>query len=142
MKSSKADISLVGIGIDKVGTPKGDNSPGSALYMVPIRLSEVPDPIWSDMLVRNWDNPPRFSTMHRFGIARVIGRNIELVGTTIEEVEQYHRQTLELVVSITNQQFNERIERVAREKAEKESRKQAHEQNVRDVAERMNWRAD
>jgi hypothetical protein len=43
--------------------------------------------------------------MHRPGIARIQGATITLNGTTIEEVERYHRDTLQLAVAETNKQY-------------------------------------
>lgn len=41
--------------------------------------------------------------MHRPGIARVAGDRIIVDGTTIEEVEKYHRETLLAVLDRVNQ---------------------------------------
>ena len=41
------------------------------------------------------------------GIARIYGSIVTLSGTTIEEVEQYHRDTLHLAVAETNRQHRE-----------------------------------
>ena len=40
--------------------------------------------------------------MHRPGIASVIGDRIILNGTTVEEIEKYHRDTLRVVVERVN----------------------------------------
>ena len=45
--------------------------------------------------------------MHRPGIANVDGATVILDGTTIEEVERYHRDTLQLAVAETNRQYRE-----------------------------------
>jgi len=65
--------------------------------------------------------------MHRPGIARVVDDLIVLDGTTIEEVERYHLETLKLAVKVTNEQteqlrLRERAERRAREQAEADHR--------------------
>jgi len=91
-------------GVDEAGVtrPAGDGTRGSALYAVPFRLSGAPDSLWSQLLVQNWDRPASFGSMHRPGIARVVGSRIILDGTTIEEVERYHLATLKLAVDATN----------------------------------------
>lgn len=95
-------IRLIEIVADEVGTPRNDGTPGSALYRVPIRLSRSPSAEWSRCFVETWDNPPSFSTMHRPGIANVVGDRIILNGTTVEEIEKYHRDTLRVVVDRVN----------------------------------------
>ena len=53
--------------------------------------------------------------MHRPGIARVSGDRIILDGTTIEEVERYHQETLLAVLDRVNQLIAEHEERKRRE---------------------------
>lgn len=79
-----------------------------------------PDALWARLLVENWDRPPRFGTMHRPGIARVTGDRIVLDGTTVEEFACHHKQTLELAITVTNEQHAEhhRREQAAREAAD------------------------
>ncbi len=45
--------------------------------------------------------------MHRPGIASVYGNRVVLDGTTLDEVERYHRDTLKLVVDRANEIYNE-----------------------------------
>ena len=93
--------------------PRNDGTPGSALCSVPVRLSATPDRAWAELFVRNWDRPPSFTSMHRPGIARVVGDRVVLNGTTVEEVAQYHQRTLRLAVDATNLQHAERKRREA-----------------------------
>ena len=132
------DIRMMGVDSDNVATPKNDGSRGSALYNVPIKLSDAPDSRWRELFVNNWNSPPQFTTMHRTGIARVVVQSIHLNGTTIEEVEQYHKTTLELVVAKTNQQRNEERAAAARQQEAKEATEELHRRNVQEVVSRMN----
>ena len=77
--------------------------------------------------------------MHRPGIARVEGDRIILDGTTIEEVEKYHRETLLAVLDRVNQLAAEREERQRRAAEVALQRKQQHEAIVSDVAKRMKF---
>lgn len=52
----------------------------------------------NEAFIKTWNQPPQFTTMHRPGIARVSGDRVILDGTTIEEVEKYHRDTLKLSI--------------------------------------------
>ncbi|MGH7949443.1 MAG: toll/interleukin-1 receptor domain-containing protein, partial [Candidatus Binataceae bacterium] len=88
------EIKIVGVIVDEVGQPRNDGSRGSALYTVPFRLSATPSREWAIVFIDAWNSPPRFTTMHRPGIARVEGARVVLDGTTIDEVEQYHLETL------------------------------------------------
>ena len=114
-----------------------DGSRGSALYAVPFRLSATPDRTWAQLFVRNWDRPPRFTTMHRPGIARVVGDRVVLDGTTLEEIEKTHRPTLKLALEETNRQYTEILERAARERAHQREREEAHRRGVEERAKRL-----
>jgi hypothetical protein len=95
-------IKIIGIIADQVSAPRNDGTPGSALYRVPFRLSRNPSQYWAEAFVKAWNMPPQFTSMHRPGIARVMANTIVLDGTTLEEVEKYHRDTLRLCVNEAN----------------------------------------
>lgn len=97
-------IRIVGVDAQGITTPRNDGTRGSALYRVPILLSRQPDSAWAQLMIQNWNHPPRFTTMHRAGIGSVAGRTFVLDGTTLEELEQYHLETLQLAVEATNRQ--------------------------------------
>lgn len=116
-----------------------DGSRGSALYSVPFQLSKTPSGLWGQIFVAIWNSPPRFTTMHRPGIASVIGSKIILNGTTIDEVKNYHRDTLLLCVEEANKKEQEIKERENRLKEQEEKRKQQHFQHVSDLADEINF---
>ena len=124
---------------DQVTTPRNDGTRGSALYAIPFQLSRHPPHGWSELFVLAWDRPEKYTTMHRPGIARVLDDKVILDGTTIKEVEQYHRDTLKLAVDVANNEY-------ARLQAKQEKRrlsdiesKRAHEESVRDAAKRIDF---
>ena len=136
-------LRIVGVVVAEVTEPRNDGSAGSALYRVPIRLNRPPDAIEREQLVAGWDLPPRWTTMHRPGILRVSGDRLLLDGTTVEEVERYHAQTLSLVVEQTNRDAVDRRTR-ARRKADREAdlkatATQEHRANVAEVAKRIRF---
>jgi hypothetical protein len=135
----KEPIRLTGIVVDEVGVPRGNGSPGSALYRVPFRLSRRPPSGWAEFFVQAWDLPPQFSSMHRPGIASVVGDRVILDGTTLEEVERYHRETLVLAVNEANKEYenHERRER-KREEAERK-RIEEHKSAVDEAAKRIRF---
>ena len=126
-------IRIVGVDTDEVTVPTLDGGPGSALYAIPLRLNRRPSPQWADLFVAAWNSPPRFTTMHRPGIATVIGARIVLDGTTVEEVEKYHRDTLTLCVDLANQKEAE-ILQARRQQEERRQRQVAN--HLKDVEER------
>jgi hypothetical protein len=132
-------LRIAGVMIDEVGTPRGDGTRGSALYVVPFQLSHYPPPGWDDIFVACWDHPPEWTSMHRPGIASVIGNKIILDGTTVEEVERYHRKTLILAVNEANKQFAEH--EAARHRAEEAERlrDEEHKKHVREAAKRLKF---
>ena len=121
------DIKIVGIITNEVTLPKNDGTRGSALYRIHFRLSSKPTSTWSELFLRNWNYPLSFTSMHRPGIARVESDKIVLDGTTIEEVKQYHRDTLILCVEKTNEE-EKQLKRKKQEEIEN------HYRNIEDIS--------
>jgi hypothetical protein len=135
----KEPIRIVGVAKQGVGMPRNDGTRGSGLYRIPLRLSRTPSRTWADLFVQTWDHPPRYTTMHRPGIARVQADTIVLDGTTMDELEAYHVETLRLVVEKVNAE-TAKIE--AREEAEdrrRESFEQGHRRALDDIAGRLDF---
>lgn len=133
------EIRIVELVASEITQPRNDGTRGSALYAVPFRLSRAPSAIWGKAFIQNWDRPSRFTSMHRPGIARVRGDRIILDGTTVEEVEQHHKDTLLLAVEAANEiarQIDEERQRRATHRAasEKHQRKA-----VQDAAKRIRF---
>ena len=128
------DIKIIGIISNEVTLPRNDGTRGSALYSIPFRLSSKPTRIWSKLFLRNWDSPPSFTSMHRPGIARVDSDKIILNGTTIEEVKQYHRDTLILCVEKTNEEEKQIRKREEQIKRKKQEERENHYRNIDDIS--------
>lgn len=137
--TSTDSIKIVGVIADEVTEPRMDETRGSALYAVPFRLNRRPSSLWADLFVKIWNSPPRFTSMHRPGIASVRGDTIVLAGTTLEEVKKYHRDTLMICVSEANKN-EEQITAETRRKADEErARSESHRKNVRDLADDIDF---
>ena len=128
------DIKIIGVISNEVTLPRNDGTRGSALYSIPFRLSSKPTRIWSELFLRNWDSPPSFTSMHRPGIARVDSDKIILNGTTIEEVKQYHRDTLILCVEKTNEEEKQIRKREEQLKRKKQEERENHYRNIDDIS--------
>ena len=102
-------IMLTSIDSDEVTQPRNDGTPGSALYAVPFHLNHYPNRIWEQIFLQQWRFPSVFTSMHRGNIATINGDRIILDGTTIEEVRDYHLETLKLVIQETNKQYKQLI---------------------------------
>lgn len=132
--SSDEPIHILGIITDEVTVPRMDGTRGCALYKIPFRLSKSPSSLWVNIFLSTWNSPPRFTTMHRPGIASVYGDKIILDGTTIEEVRDYHRETLLLCVNIANEKEQSIIAEEKRKRELEENRKNQHYTNVASIA--------
>ncbi|MEW5814466.1 MAG: toll/interleukin-1 receptor domain-containing protein [Spirochaetota bacterium] len=132
-------IHISGIIVDEIGTPRGDGSPGSALYAVPFRFTRRPPPEWAQVFLQAWDHPSQFTTMHRPGIAMVHGDRVILDGTTVEEVEQFHRATLLLATEEANKTYSEWQRRQRAEEAREQARIEEHKKKVEDAAKRLKF---
>jgi hypothetical protein len=126
-------IEIVGVDKPNVGVPRDDGTRGSGLYRVPVKLSRRPPREWAADLPKAWDRPPRFTTMHRPGIASVNDDCVILDGTTIEEVRDYHAQTLTLIVAQLNEAQGRYEAKARADEQRTAERRSAHEDNVRSV---------
>lgn len=132
-------IGIVGIIVDEVTEPRLDGSPGCALYRIPFRLSKHPSSTWAHFFIDAWNSPPRFSTMHRPGIASINGDKIVLDGTTIEEVRDVHKETLALCADIANQKEEELIKKQRKEERVAKERKEQHKALVESIADEITF---
>lgn len=127
-------VHISGIIIDQVTIPKMDGSRGSALYQIPFKLSKSPSSLWKQIFIKTWNFPPKFTTMHRPNIASVIGDKIILDGTSIEEVRDYHRETLTMCVNIANKEEARIVEEENIRLKKEQELKNAHYSNVEKIA--------
>ncbi len=77
--------------------------------------------------------------MHRSGIATVQGDRLILDGTTVEEVEGYHRDTLKLVVERTNELALQQERAEAQRQEQERQQRQIQEEKIKDAAKRLKW---
>jgi hypothetical protein len=132
-------LRITGVVVDEVGAPRSDGTPGSALYVVPFQLSRRPPTGWAEIFVAWWNHPPQWTSMHRPGIASVHGDRIILDGTTVPEVERYHRETLILALNEANRQFSELETRQRRAEEAERLRLEEHKMSVSDAAKRLKF---
>lgn len=130
-------IALGEIISEEVGVPRNDGTKGSGLYAVPFRLSESPTGEWVGLFIDNWNHPPRFTSMHRPGVASVRGDRLILDGTTIDEVERYHIETLRIVIQKTNSDYSELLSRKTAVEEQERAKLEAHRKHVGEVASRI-----
>lgn len=132
-------IKIEGIVADEVSTPTLDGTRGSALYSIPFRLSRAPSPDWTQVFISTWDHPPHYTSMHRPGIARIVGNKIVLTRTTIEEVEKYHRATLLLAVEAANKAEATIRAEQQRKRGQEEEQKRKHQEKIQDAAKKLRF---
>jgi len=137
--SNEDKIRIVGIVADEVTLPRNDGTAGSALYKVPFQLSRRPEYEWTVLFVQAFNYPREFSTMHRSGIASVSGDKIYLDGTTVEEVEQYHKKTLKLAVEEANRKYFEILSARRYKEEQAAMLREKHKTNVAEVSKRLNF---
>lgn len=130
---------IEGVKVNEVTEPRNDGTRGSALYKVPFKLSRSAPYEWHQLFEKHWNHPPRFSTMHRPGIAGGYSDTVYLDGTTIQEVERTHRDTLILAVEAANKEYKSILDAENRKKAQEEKFKQDHEKQIRDISDRLKF---
>jgi len=133
------DIKMIGVVKHEVSTPINDGSRGSALYKIPIKLSSVPDARWKELFIQAWKHPSRFTLMHRPNIAKVAGDKIILDGSTMEELRDYHRETLKLAVNNANELYKQFLEeKKLMDEAEKHNL-DTHRKNIDDISDSLSF---
>ena len=133
------DIKITRVIVEEITEPRNDGTPGCALYSIPFALSITPPSEWVQLFAENWNHPPRWTTMHRPGIASVDGATVTLDGTTIDEVERYHRDTLQLAVAETNRQYRELQSEQERSRAREEVLREEHRKRIEDASKRIKF---
>lgn len=133
------DIKITRVILEDITEPRNDGTRGSGLYSIPFALSHQPPAEWAELFIANWNHPRQFTSMHRPGIARIYGATVTLNGTTIDEVERYHRDTLQLAVTEANRQYREwrytQEQRLAREEALREE----HQKRIEDISKHIKF---
>lgn len=132
-------IKIKGIVVDEVTQPTNDGSRASALYKIPFKLNKRPSNEWIELFIQSFNRPPEFSSMHRPGNASVYGNKIYLDGTTIEEVECYHKKTLKLAVDVANKNYAEILARRIQQEEQERIRKEQHKKNIVDINKRISF---
>ena len=133
------DIRIARVVVEDVTQPSNDGTPGCALYTVPFALTRQPPSRWEELFLANWNHPPRFTSMHRPGIARIHGSTLTLNGTSIEEVEKYHRDTLQLAVAETNRQYRELLQKQEAIRERAEAARRDHQRLVEEASKRIKF---
>jgi hypothetical protein len=125
--------------IEDATVPRNDGTRGSALYLIPFKLNRRPSSHWSKLFEQTWDHPPEYTTMHRPRIATVVGDRINLNGTSVEEVEKYHRKTLLLVVDRVNEL--DRAHNIEQQRVDdlKNRELEEHKRKLKEASERIKF---
>lgn len=131
-------IRVIGIDRDRVGTPRGDGTPGSALYLVQLVLSRTPSQVWAAAFTERWNNA-FFSTLHRPGIGSVRGNRVLLDGTTVDEVAAHHLSSVQKAVEYANEVDAAQRRRSEQDAQRREAQIEKHANAVDDAISRMNF---
>lgn len=132
-------IEIVGVVREGVTTPRNDGTRGSGLYRIPLRLSRRPPVQWAGAFPEAWNRPPSFTNMHRPGIASVVNDTIVLDGTTMEELEKYHAETLKVVVADLNKRYADFHQDARAQRQAERMIEQSHRSTVDDIANRLDF---
>jgi hypothetical protein len=133
------DIKITRVIVEDVTEPRNHGTAGSALYSIPFALSRTPPTEWKQLFLNNWNHPPTFTSMHRPGIAKIHGATITLDGTTIEEVESCHRDTLQLAVAETNKQYRDWQNKQKQRQEREETMRLQHRNRIEDASKRIKF---
>lgn len=138
-QETSGPIKIMGVIEEAVTSPRNDETRGSALYAVPFQLSRRPSSCWAKLFLENWNHPPRFTNRHRPAIARISGDRIILNGTTMDEVERYHAETLKLVLQKTNEEAEKEEGKERLLAAQKRESELEHRDSVREISKQLKF---
>ncbi len=127
-------IQITGVIVEQVGDPP----PGATHYEIPLRLSRPPEPEWTIYLLRAWDGQQHVGPTSRPGI-EVGSDRIILDGTTIDDIEQYHMQTLKRAIDEANLLASEIRGKSQRAASAEEVKRLHHREHVATVAKRLRF---
>jgi hypothetical protein len=83
----------------------------SPLCRISFRLSCCPPYEWARMFINAWKNPSSYiANWHRSDMASIEGDKVILNETTEEQVEKYHRKTLDQAIESANHQYQNFLE--------------------------------
>jgi hypothetical protein len=91
------------------------------------------------LFLQAWELPAHFTSMHRPGIAKINGARVILDGTTIEEVQRYHKATLQLCVGTANEKEAEWKARLARQQAQERERREVRRRTIQDISSQIRF---
>ena len=77
--------------------------------------------------------------MHRPGIASVVNDTVLLDGTTMEEVQRSHKDTLVLAASLANEKYAQALESARRAREAEERRIADHKRDVEESAKKFKF---
>ncbi len=137
--STEKPIEILEIVSEEVTRPRMDGTKGSGLYAVPVKLSRTPSRYWAKAFLYSWSQPPRWTMMHRQGIARISGDRIVLDGTTIEEVRDHHRDTLMLCVNQASEMEMEFNLKQERKKQQENEMRKSHDETVNSISKEIKF---
>ncbi len=139
MSENFEPIKILEIVAEDVTKPRNDGTRGSALYAVPFKLSRTPPSDWCSLFLMKWASPRVFSSMHRSSICKIRGDRIVLDGTTLEEVQSYHKKTLMVCLEDANAAYAAVVRERESERTLQEENDRACERHVEDVASKITF---
>lgn len=80
--------------------------------------------------------------MHRPGIASVVGDKIVLSRTTIQEIKQYHKETLKLCVQLANEEEAKILEQQHLKEEAARKQREAFKKDIEDQARDISFDED
>jgi hypothetical protein len=139
VNSEFEDIKITRVIVEDITEPRNDGTAGSALYAIPFALSSTPPPEWKQLFLHNWKHPASFTSSHRSGIAKIYGATVTLDGTTIEEVESCHRDTLQWAVAETNRQYRDWYTKQKQRREREETMRLQHRGRMEAASKRLKF---
>lgn len=138
-EEERGDIRILELIKEEMTLPRNDGTRGCALYKIPFRLSGHPSSLWKEIFIDAWNHPSTFTSMHRPGIARVQGNKVILDGTTIEEVQKYHKKTLLAAVEKANEQEKKILEEEEQQRQRERERQDKLRNELNDMADMISF---
>lgn len=122
-------------GFDKEDVSQGSTS---ALFNVPLRLSQEAPRVWCEIFGQMWSRTRYTKKRH----ARATSREIVIEDTGLDEVDKYHIKHLNEAVASTNERYRDYLKRKEADTKRQQGERAQTQSEIDDLEKRLDFDHD
>ncbi len=107
------EIKIVRVCTEDISNPTNYESKSPPRYIVPLELSRKPSDAWIEIFKHAWDTSHKIKLLHlnSYVSVSVYHGQIFLYNTTLDEVEEHHKEALKMCMDAASKGEKERQEK-------------------------------